>query len=193
VHAFCWLHLSQHFRGSGSPRLVQSNFAYHRNFAFSSLVDSTWACFGSLAVVVIILPRSPGDVRGLPWWATQLVARSTMSASLIGRSGSSAFRLSTTTVSMSLTGSCFSTESAPRPFHHGISKTRWNNLLGGLAVRQTAGPNGHTISPHPSSREGHHSTAQWNSSFLLIACTALMLLRLPWSTGTRCRQPICGA
>jgi hypothetical protein len=84
-----------------------------------------------------------------------------MSASLIGRSGSSAFRLSTTTVSMSLTGSCFSTESAPRPFHHGISKTRWNNLLGGLAVRQTAGPNRHTISPHPSSREGHHSTARW--------------------------------
>src|SRR5258708_5558662 len=42
-----------------------------------------------------------------------------MSASLIGRLGSSAFRLSTTTVSMSLAGSCFSSESAPRPFHHG--------------------------------------------------------------------------
>src|SRR5262245_54726914 len=35
-------------------------------------------------------------------------------------SGSSAFRLSTTPVSMSLTGSRFSSESAPRPFHHGI-------------------------------------------------------------------------
>src|SRR5258705_9814209 len=33
-------------------------------------------------------------------------------ASLIGRLGSSAFRLSTTTVSMSLAGSCFSSESA---------------------------------------------------------------------------------
>src|SRR6478609_5591893 len=43
-----------------------------------------------------------------------------MSASLIGRLGSSAFRLSTTIVSMSLAGSCFSSESAPRPFHHGI-------------------------------------------------------------------------
>ena len=43
------------------------------------------------------------------------------SASLIGHSGSSAFRLSTTTaVSMSPTGSCFSSESAPRPFQHGI-------------------------------------------------------------------------
>jgi VanZ family protein len=40
--------------------------------------------------------------------------------SLIGRLGSSTFRLSTTAVSMSLTGSCFSSESARRPFHHGI-------------------------------------------------------------------------
>jgi hypothetical protein len=43
-----------------------------------------------------------------------------MSASLIGRLGSSTFRLSTDAVSMSLTGSRFSTESAPGPFHHGI-------------------------------------------------------------------------
>ena len=43
-----------------------------------------------------------------------------MSASLIGRLGSSAFRPSTTAVSMSLTGSCFSSESAPGPFHHGV-------------------------------------------------------------------------
>jgi hypothetical protein len=43
-----------------------------------------------------------------------------LSASLIGRSGSSAFRLSTTTMSMSLAGSRFSSESAPGPFHHGI-------------------------------------------------------------------------
>ena len=40
-------------------------------------------------------------------------------SSLIGRSGSSAFRLSTAVVSMSLAGSCFSSDSAPRPFHHG--------------------------------------------------------------------------
>src|SRR5205809_6682796 len=42
------------------------------------------------------------------------------SASLIGHLGSSAFRLSTSAVSMSLAGSRFSSESAPRPFHHGI-------------------------------------------------------------------------
>ena len=48
--------------------------------------------------------------------------RSRMSASLIGRMGSSAFRLSTTATSMSLAGSCFSSESAPGPFHHGIRR-----------------------------------------------------------------------
>src|ERR1035441_1496160 len=47
------------------------------------------------------------------------------------------------------------------------SKTRRNNLLGGLAVRRTAGPSGQTNSPHPSSRERHHSPNGWNSSFLL--------------------------
>jgi hypothetical protein len=77
-------------------------------------------------------------------------------------SGSSPFRLSTTPVSMSLTGSCFSSDSAPRPFHHGDSKMRWNNLSGGLAVSMTVGPSGHANSPHPSSREGHHSTARWS-------------------------------
>ncbi len=76
------------------------------------------------------------------------------------------------------------------------SKTRRNNLYRGLAVRRTTGPSGHTNSPHPSSREGHHSTAGWSSSFLLsllilhdfhaaTACTG--------SSGTRCRQPRCGA
>jgi hypothetical protein len=47
------------------------------------------------------------------------------------------------------------------------SKTRWNNLYRGLAIRQTTDPSGHTNSPHPSSREGHHSTTGWSSSILL--------------------------
>ena len=117
-----------------------------------------------------------------------------MSASLIGHSGSSTFRLSATTVSMSLTGSCFSN----RPFgvkhfqtirHYGVdvahglvllfgigtkavpswdSKTRWNNLFLGLAVRRASGPSGSANSPHPSSREGHLSTDRWSSSVLLL-------------------------
>jgi hypothetical protein len=47
------------------------------------------------------------------------------------------------------------------------SKTRRNNLLGGLAVRRTADPSDQANSPHPSSREGHHATTRWSSSFLL--------------------------
>jgi len=70
------------------------------------------------------------------------------------------------------------------------SKTRWNNLSGDLAVDVTAGSSGQTNSPHPSSREGHHSTAGWSSILLL---SAVKPLRLPCSTGTRCRQPTCGA
>ena len=53
-------------------------------------------------------PRRSGDAGG--------ASATTAIASLIGHSGSSAFRPTTTTaVSMSLTGSCFSAESAPGP------------------------------------------------------------------------------
>ncbi len=76
-----------------------------------------------------------------------------------------------------------------------ISRTRWNNLLGGLAGKLTTGPSGHTISPHPSSREGHHSTAWWSSSFLLLhfvfydfhaAATSLVQRNSVPSTHMRC-------
>jgi len=54
-------------------------------------------------------------------WRVHLVVPAIpMSASVIGRLRSSAFRLSTTAVSMSLAGSCFSPGSALWPFHHGI-------------------------------------------------------------------------
>ena len=117
-----------------------------------------------------------------------------MSASLIGRLGSSTLRLPTATVSMSLTGSCFSSESAPGALPLWDSKTRWNNLLGGLAVRRTAGPSGHTNSPHPSSRKGHHSTERWSSSVLLSHVVLISShATAAGSIGTRCRQPRCGA
>ncbi len=48
------------------------------------------------------------------------------------------------------------------------SRTRRNNLLDGLTARRAAGPSGHTISPHPSSREGHLSTTRWSSIFLRL-------------------------
>src|SRR4029434_9170368 len=90
-----------------------------------------------------------------------------LSASLIGRFGSSASRLShrygvdVTRGLVLLFGIC--TTALPS----WDSRTRRNNLLGGLAVRRTAGPSGQTNSPHPSSRKGHPSTARWSSSFLL--------------------------
>ena len=72
------------------------------------------------------------------------------------------------------------------------SKMRWNNLMGGLAVGR---PSRHANSPHPSSREGHQSTAWWSSSFLLLrlmrhsrhAATACLVQRnaVP-STQMRC-------
>ena len=58
-------------------------------------------------------------------------------ASLIGRLGSSAFRLATVAVSISLTGSRFSSESAPRPFHHGIR--RRGGTTNGRPCRQING------------------------------------------------------
>jgi hypothetical protein len=117
-------------------------------------------------------------------------------ASLIGRLGSSAFRLSTVAVSMSLARPLFSPESAPRALPIWDPKTRWNNLARGLAVSNTAGPSGFTNSPHPSSREGDHTTTRWNSSFLLLQLFRTVLMRrrlLPSSTGSRCHPSTCGA
>ena len=76
------------------------------------------------------------------------------------------------------------------------SKTRRNNLLGGLTVRVTAGSSDITNSPHPSSRAGHHSTAGWSSGFLLshliqhgshaaTACSRVQRNSVP-STHMRC-------
>ena len=122
--------------------------------------------------------------------------RSHLSASLIGRLGSSTFRLSTTAVSMSLAGSCFSSESAPGPFHHGIRRRGGTIFRAALPSDVTAGPSGQTNSPHPSSREGHLSTAGWSSSFLLshvilggshaaAACSRVQRNSVP-STHMRC-------
>jgi hypothetical protein len=68
-----------------------------------------------------------------------------------------------------------------------------------LAVEVTAGSSGHANSPHPSSREGHHSTARWKLECPSIGLdaarffTLLLLWPVLGSSRTRCRQPICGA
>ena len=97
-----------------------------------------------------------------------------LSASLIGRSGSSTFKPSTTTFQTIHHCSIDVARGLVLLFGIGAralplwdSRTGRNDLLGGLTVRLMAGPSGQTNSPHPSSREGHLSTAWWNSSFLL--------------------------
>jgi hypothetical protein len=67
-------------------------------------------------------PQEASSTRACSHKSSILDTACSMSASLIGRMGSSAFRLSTTAMSMSLAGSCFSSESAPGPFHHGIRR-----------------------------------------------------------------------
>ena len=81
------------------------------------------------------------------------------SASLIGRFGSSAFKLSTTSVVGVAHGLALlfgiGTEALPL----WDPRMRRTNLRGGLTEAE---PSGHTISPHPSSREGHHPTMWWS-------------------------------
>ena len=117
-------------------------------------------------------------------------------ASLIGRCGSSAFRLSTAVVVDVSRGLALLFGLGTKALPSWESRTRWNNLTGGLAFRGTAGPSDQTNSPHPSSREGHHSTAGWSSSFLLsdvilygfhaaTACSLVQRNSVP-STQMRC-------
>jgi len=118
-----------------------------------------------------------------------------LSASLIGRLGSSAFRLSTNSSVDVAHGLSLLFGLGTKALPAWDSKTRRNNLLGGLAVSVTAGPSGQTISPHPSSREGHHSTVGWSSNFLLshlilhrsqAAATSLVHRNSVPSTQMRC-------
>src|ERR1700682_5583756 len=81
-----------------------------------------------------------------------------MSASLIGGLGSSAFQTVHHHGVDVARGLVLLFGIGTRALPSWDSRTRRNNLWGGLAVLQS----GHTISPHPSSREGHHPTARWS-------------------------------
>jgi hypothetical protein len=96
-----------------------------------------------------------------------------MSASLIGRLGSSTFKPLASTFRTIQHCSVDVARRLALLFRIGTRalplwdpRTRRNNLLVGLTVRLTAGPSGHANSPYPSSREGHLSTARWSSGFL---------------------------
>src|SRR5262245_26176493 len=92
-----------------------------------------------------------------------------MSASLIGRLGSSVFRPVHHFCGVNVArGLVLLSGIGAKALPLWDPRTRWSDLWVGLAVRRTTGPSGHANSPHPSSREGHHSTAGWSSSFLLL-------------------------
>jgi hypothetical protein len=93
-----------------------------------------------------------------------------MSASLIGRFGSSVFRPVHHYCGVDVArGLVLLSGIGARALPSWDPRTRRNDLWVGLAVGLTAGPSGHANSPHPSSRKGHHSTAGWSSSFLLFS------------------------
>src|SRR6476469_7515998 len=77
------------------------------------------------------------------------------------------------------------------------SRTRRNNLFGGLAVRRMVGQadmRSHLI--HRPARDIIPPLSGIRvSSYWIRCCTVFMLLLRPvlGSSGTRCRQPICGA
>src|SRR5258707_15298998 len=76
-----------------------------------------------------------------------------MSASLIGHSGSSAFRLIHHYSVDVAHGRVLLYGIGTRAVPSWDSKTGWNNLSGGLVVSVTTGPSGHANSPHPPARD----------------------------------------
>ena len=89
-----------------------------------------------------------------------------MSASLIGRFGVKHFQ-TVHHCNVDVTrGLALLSESALGPSIMG-SEDEAEQSLARPRRQATAGPSGHANSPHPSSREGHLSTAGWNSDFLL--------------------------
>src|SRR5450830_938238 len=124
-----------------------------------------------------------------------------MSASLIGHLRSSTFRLSTTAVSMSLTGSRFSSESAPRPFHY-VIRGRGGTIFGSalpLHQRQVqADIRTHLI--HRPAKDRLGSISKQGDRYLrsLFVAGALAVIRYakihgtkrrPWLTALLARRP----
>jgi hypothetical protein len=100
------------------------------------------------------------------------------------------------TVSMSLAGSCFSSESALRPFHHGIRRrggTIYWTALPSVERQVQATLRTHLI--HRPARDIFPPLGGARvSSYRMCSCMVfMMLLPVPGSSGTRCRQPRCGA
>jgi hypothetical protein len=115
-------------------------------------------------------------------------------SSLIGRVGSSTYRLSAAAVSMSLTGSCFSSESALSPSIMGFEDEAEQSIR--RPCRQTNGrskrPNELTSSIVPRGTSFHRSV-EFEFPPIAFDRARLSCRRDFGSSGTQCRQPRCGA
>src|SRR4029077_9424137 len=103
-------------------------------------------------------------------------------------------RLSAAAVSMSLTGSCFSSESALGPFHHGIrgrGGTIFWSALPSDERQVQADMRTHLI--HRPARDIIPPLGGARLSSYRVSCAVVTLLQPPGSSGTRYRQPRCGA
>jgi hypothetical protein len=95
-------------------------------------------------------------------------------------------------------GSCFSSDSAQRPFHHGVGRMKRNYLRSVLLHPEVRGACPISNSPHSSSRRGQPS-ALVRKLVVLLDLTArdrpgfLRPSEPPWSTGSPCRRTTCDA
>src|SRR4030095_15775493 len=96
---------------------------------------------------------------------------------------------------MSPAGSCFSSESALRPFHHGIRERGGTIYWAALPSdeRQVQADKRTHLIHRPARDILPPLGGARVSSYRDCSGTALMPLRPPWSTATRYRPPICGA
>jgi len=95
---------------------------------------------------------------------------------------------------VSLAGSCFSSESAPRPFHHRIRRRGGTIFTAALPANNGRSKRTYelTSSIVPRGTSFHCSVDLRFPPIASILC-AFRLPRFPWSSGTRCRQPRCDA
>src|SRR5262245_31779730 len=121
-----------------------------------------------------------------------------MSASLIGHSGSSAFQTIHHCSVDVAHGLVLLFGIGTKALPSWDSKTGWNNLYHGLTVKVTAGSKRNcelTSSIVPRGTSFHRSVELEVPSYRIWFCAVFMLLPrlVPESSGTRCRQPRCGA
>ena len=128
--------------------MAQEKVPYMKHFAAANLgcvLTETGKASDAIQAISAAMRAIGATVWSTSWLSRLALAYAELGkvddASLIGRLRSSAFRLSTSAVSMSLAGSRFSSESAPRPFQHGVRR-RGGTISYAALPSRTVGPSG---------------------------------------------------